>query len=145
MSTDQCPSGVAGRGSEEEPFPHGRNEREEKEEKSHVQPALRSGLAGAGRREVGWPWLEAGGLWKPLLSGRAGRQKQHLVLLSHVQSLIQACGERPAHRPSPTPPWASVSSSGRGRGWTKALLGLLSTLKLDRLDGSSYATGRILS
>lgn len=60
MSTDQCPSGVAGRGSEEEPFPHGRNEREEKEEKSHVQPALRSGLAGAGRREVGWPWLEAG-------------------------------------------------------------------------------------
>lgn len=47
MRTDQ--SGVAGRGSEEERFQHGRNEQEVKKEKLRVQPALRSTLAGAGR------------------------------------------------------------------------------------------------
>lgn len=48
MRTDQSPSCVAGRGSEEEQLQHGRNEQEVKKEKLHVQPALRSSLAGTG-------------------------------------------------------------------------------------------------
>lgn len=61
MRTDKSLSVVARRGSKEEQPQRGGDERDVKEEKLHVQSALRSSFTGAGRCEGGWPWLELGG------------------------------------------------------------------------------------
>ena len=93
-----------------------------KKEKLHAQPALCSSAAGKGRQEVGWGALE--------LCALAGGWRQCWVLPGCAQS--------------PTPPWASVSSHGRRRGQTMALLGLLSTLKPGGPGGSLHTIGRVL-
>lgn len=115
----------------------------------YLQPGLSSSLAGKGRHPVRWPWLELGGSGRPCVLAvgtEAGRAAARTML--GASWLCSKCHTRrwecPAHTSSPTPPRASVSWCGR-RGWTTALLGLLSTLKLDCPDGSSYAIGRILN
>lgn len=68
MRTDKSPSVVVGRGSEDE-FQCGRGERAVKKEKLYLQPDLSSSLAGKGRHQVRWLWLELGRLWEPQRSG----------------------------------------------------------------------------
>lgn len=99
MRTDKSLSVVAQRGSKEEQPQREGDERDVKEEKLHVQSALRSSFTGAGRCEGGWPWLELGGsgslciLSAETEVGRAGwGHKQCWVLPGCGQSLTHACG-----------------------------------------------------
>lgn len=109
-------------------------------EKPHVEPALRSGMAGKGGGEVEWLRLElevSGGEdwgWQGWVGAHVATRASQLGPKSHTH--LQRCLE---HTPVAAATKASASSPGRGRAGTVAVLGLLSALRLDFPDACSYA------
>lgn len=112
-------------------------------EKLHAEPALRSSVAGkAGERwsGCGWSWGSLGACrggdwgWQRWVGAHIATSASQLgpKSLTHLQRCLE-------HIPVAIATRAPVSSPGRGRAWTMAVLGLLSALELDCPDACSYA------